>query len=361
MNAPQPKISSVAVVSRPRRTLAAQYALASLLLVGCTARTPLRSPAGGSPEPESSVDTGGETGGATGPAGAGGANTAGATGTGATGGTSASAATSSGPGGASGGASSGTVGSGGASSAAGVTTISSGGHSAAGGATATAGGATASKGGSSAGGSKATGGTNATGGTKATSGSSYRDGGLVTDGPAAPGTPTITDSGYVTVSAGTTVLAGFVSSSEGGSGSSISLTYGPTSFCASGTVGQNSTYNCWATAGFNVNQSSSGASGSASSLVLSGSTISVSYVNSGGSSLELQLYDGSDYWCYYLPPSTSPTTKTIPFSSLNTQCWNNGGSAFVSGTPITVVQLVVPGSNTSPTPFNFCFLGMTVQ
>jgi hypothetical protein len=355
MNAPQPKISSVAVVSRPRRTLAAQYALASLLLVGCTARTPLRSPAGGSPEPESSVDTGGETGGATGPAGAGGANTAGATGTSATGGTGASAAASSGPGGASGGASSRSVGSGGATSAAGVTTISSGGHTATGGATATAGGATASKGGSSAGGSKATGGTNATGG------STYRDAGQATDGPVAPGTPTITDSGYVTVSAGTTVLAGFVSSSEGGSGSSISLTYGPTSFCASGTVGQNSTYNCWATAGFNVNQASSGASGSASSLVLSGSTISVSYVNSGGSSLELQLYDGSDYWCYYLPPSTSPTTKTIPFSSLNTQCWNNGGSAFVSGTPITVVQLVVPGSNTSPTPFNFCFLGMTVQ
>ena len=356
MNAPQPKISSVAVVSRPRRTLAAQYALASLLLVGCTARTPLRSPAGGSPEPESSVDTGGETGGATGLAGAGGANTVGATtGTSATGGTGASAAASSGPGGASGGASSRSVGGGGATSAAGVTTISSGGHTAAGGATATAGGATAIKGGSSAGG------TSATGGTKATSGSSYRDAGLATDGPAAPGTPTITDSGYVTVSAGTTVLAGFVSSSEGGSGSSISLTYGPTSFCASGTVGQNSTYNCWATAGFNVNQASSGASGSASSLVLSGSTISVSYTNSGGSSLELQLYDGSDYWCYYLPPSTSPTTKTIPFSSLNTQCWNNGGSAFVSGTPITVVQLVVPGSNTSPTPFNFCFLGMTVQ
>jgi hypothetical protein len=360
MNASRLRTSPLAVVSRPRRHLAALYGLA--LVLGCTARTPLRSPAGGSPEPESSVDTGGETGGATGLAGAGGANTAGATGTSATGGTGASAAASSGPGGASGGTSSGTLGSGGAtstagslssgsrtSSAGGVTSNSSGGRTAAGGTTSTVGGATTIRGGSSA------------GGTRATGGSSYHDGGLATDGPAPPGTPTITDSGYVTVSAGTTVLAGFVSSSEGGSGSSISLTYGPTSFCASGTVGQNSTYNCWATAGFNVNQASSGASGSASSLVLSGSTISVSYVNSGGSSLELQLYDGSDYWCYYLPPSTSPTTKTIPFSSLNTQCWNNGGSAFVSGTPITVVQLVVPGSNTSPTPFDFCFLGMTVQ
>jgi hypothetical protein len=156
-------------------------------------------------------------------------------------------------------------------------------------------------------------------------------------------------------------LAGFVSSSEGGSGSSISLTYGPSSFCASGTVGQNNTYNCWADAGFNVNQAQSGASGSSGPLVLSGSTISVSYVNHAGSPLEFQLYDGSDYWCYELPPSTSPTTMTISFSSLNTQCWNNGGNSFASGTPVTSVQLVVPGSNTKPTPFDFCFLGLTVQ
>jgi hypothetical protein len=163
------------------------------------------------------------------------------------------------------------------------------------------------------------------------------------------------------VSAGTTILSGYVSSAEGGSGSSIELTYGSNSFCASGTVGQNSTYNCWADAGFSVNQASSGGSGSSSSLVLSGSTISVTYVNSGGSPLEFQLYDGSDYWCYYLPAATSPNTATIPFSSLNTQCWNGLGKAFVSGTPITIVELVVPGSATSPTPFNFCFLGMTVQ
>ena len=194
-----------------------------------------------------------------------------------------------------------------------------------------------------------------------TNGSLADGGGAETDSALAAGIPTITDSGYVTVSAGTTVLAGFVSSSEGGSGSSIALTYGPTSFCASGTVGMNTTYNCWANAGFNVNQNPSGASGSSGPLVLSGATISVSYVNSAGSPLEFELYDGSDYWCYELPPSTSPTTKTIPFSSLNTQCWNNSGSPFVSGTSITVVSLVVPGNNISATPFNFCFLGMTVQ
>ncbi|MGA9655633.1 MAG: hypothetical protein WBV96_17135, partial [Polyangia bacterium] len=107
MNAPQPKISSVAVVSRLRRTLAAQYALASLLLVDCTARTPLRLLAGGSSEPESSVDTGGETGGATGLPGSGGTNTGGVAGMGGAGG---SAAASSALGGASGAVSSGGMG-----------------------------------------------------------------------------------------------------------------------------------------------------------------------------------------------------------------------------------------------------------
>jgi hypothetical protein len=200
----------------------------------------------------------------------------------------------------------------------------------------------------------------ATGNAPATAGSSAVGGAAATGGTTAAGTPTITNSGYVTVSAGTVVLVGYVSSYEGGSGSSITLSYGPNSFCASGTVAANSTYNSWAGAGFNVNQTQGG-SGSSSSLVLSGSTVSISYVNNAGSTLEFQLYDGSNFWCYYLPPSTSATTATIPFSSLNTACWNNSGSSFTSGTPITAVQLVVPGSASSATPFDFCFLGLTVQ
>jgi hypothetical protein len=37
------------------------------------------------------------------------------------------------------------------------------------------------------------------------------------------------------------------------------------------------------------------------------------------------------------------------------------GMAFTSGTSITMVQLVVPGSATSVTPFDYCFLGLAVQ
>jgi hypothetical protein len=173
--------------------------------------------------------------------------------------------------------------------------------------------------------------------------------------------PAISDSGYVTLSAGTVVLVGFISSATAGSGSSIALTYGTSDFCASGTVAANSTYKSWANAGFSVNQDLSGASGASKSLVLSGSTISISYVNRAGSQLEFQFYDGSNYWCYMLPPSATPSTKTIPFSTLNTACWDGSGSPFISGTAITSVSLVVPGSAASPTAFDFCFLGLTIN
>jgi hypothetical protein len=92
-----------------------------------------------------------------------------------------------------------------------------------------------------------------------------------------------------------------------------------------------------------------------------GMSITVSYVNKGGSSLQLALWDGSNFWCYYLPPSTVPNAVNIPFSSLNTSCWDGKGTAFVSGTPVELVQLTVPGNSLKPTPFDYCFLGMTIQ
>jgi hypothetical protein len=169
------------------------------------------------------------------------------------------------------------------------------------------------------------------------------------------------NSGYATVNAGTVVLSGYVVSSAGGSGSSITLSCTTSSFCASGTVGASSTYKSWANASFNVNQAQSGGSGATSSLPFVGSGITVSYVDKGGSTLELQLWDGSNFWCYFLPPSTSPTTINVPFSKLNTACWDGSGTAFVSGTPVVAVQLAVPGSGANSTPFDYCFLGMTIQ
>jgi len=219
-------------------------------------------------------------------------------------------------------------------------------------------------GGLSGSGGSGSGGRSGTGGTSA----ALRDASVAADArPDAntmPGAPVIDpNSGYATIPAGTVVLRGFVTSSAGGSGSSIGLTCTSDTFCASGTVGASTTYSSWANAGFNVNQPLAGGSGSTSSLALVGSTISISYVNHAGSGLEMQLWDSvsSSYWCYSLPPSSSPTTTTIPFSKLNSRCWDGTGTAFVSGTSITMVQMVVPGSATVSTPFDYCFLGLTVQ
>lgn len=218
---------------------------------------------------------------------------------------------------------------------------------------------------SKAGGGSSGGGPSSSGG-KSGSSSSGRDAGtpdnrLPTDANTTV-PPTInTNSGYATVPAGTVVMSGYISSYVGGSGSSISLDYTESSFCASGKVGASSTYHSWAGAGFNVNQAQSGSSGSTSSLKIVGTTISISYENKKDSRLELQLWDGSSYWCTYLPPAKGPNTYTVPLSSLNTKCWDGTGTAFTSGTAITTVQLVVPGSATSTTPFDYCFLGITIR
>jgi hypothetical protein len=184
---------------------------------------------------------------------------------------------------------------------------------------------------------------------------------VATGGAVAVAPATVAESGFVTVSTGTVQLSGYIASSTAGSGSSIALAYGTDEFCATGVVAPNSTYKSWASTGFNVNQQASGASGSTQSLALVGTTISLRYINRGETQLEFQLFDGSQYWCYYLPPATASTTYSFPLSSLNTQCWDGKGTAFQSGTAIVSVNLVVPGTSSSKTPFDYCFQGMSVD
>ncbi len=185
----------------------------------------------------------------------------------------------------------------------------------------------------------------------------------VFEAAAAPpvGIPNVDPSGYTTIATGTVVMSGYVSGIAQGSGSSITVTYDDHSFCASGTVSPSTKYKSWAVVAFSVNQDPAGLSGSTEPLVLNGSELAVSYDNRAGSQLEFQLWDSDNFWCHFLPTSTGVSTATIPFSSLNTQCWDESGTTFTSGTPITSVQLVVPGSPLGPTPFDFCFLGLTVR
>ncbi|HSY21542.1 MAG TPA: hypothetical protein VK841_05480 [Polyangiaceae bacterium] len=176
----------------------------------------------------------------------------------------------------------------------------------------------------------------------------------------APGAPAIGGDGYASIDAGAYIFVGYVSSYTGGSGSSIELTYGSTSFCASGSVGVNSAYQSWAGAGFNVDQSPSSEGGTAASLALDASELTLTFSNAAGSPLEIQLIDDSfRYWCYTLTNVTSPAQ--IPLASFNSACWDGSGLAFTPGTAIQAIQLIVPGSASSTTPFDFCFLGLVVD
>jgi hypothetical protein len=176
------------------------------------------------------------------------------------------------------------------------------------------------------------------------------------------GTPKVDPgSGYTTIATGTVVMSGYVTATAQGSGSSISLTYDDHSFCASGTVSASTKYKSWAVVAFSVNQDESGLSGSTAPLLLTGSELTVTYENRAGSQLDFQLWDGDNFWCHFLPTSTGTHSAAIPFSSLNTECWDGTGTSFTSGTPITSVQLVVPGSPLGATPFDYCFLGLTVR
>jgi hypothetical protein len=158
-------------------------------------------------------------------------------------------------------------------------------------------------------------------------------------------------------------MSGYVTGTTQGPGSMIGLDYYPNSFCAHGSVGASPTYNSWAVASFNVNEAKDSSGPKQGSLVLNGSEITITYSNSGGSEIELQLWDNKagQFWCYYLPTTTGNTTIAVPLSSMNTQCWDGRGTGFVSGTAITAVQLSVPGDATRATPFEYCLLGLTVK
>jgi hypothetical protein len=203
-------------------------------------------------------------------------------------------------------------------------------------------------------------GTPANGNTDTATSDSGGSGEVVPPVSTAPGAPAIGGDGYASVDAGAYVFVGYVSSYTGGSGSSIQLTYGSTSFCAAGSVGVNSAYQSWAGAGFNVNQSPTDEGGAAASLALDASQLTLTFSNAAGSPLEIQLIDNSfRYWCYILTNVASPAV--IPLSSFNSACWDDSGLAFTPGTEIQAIQLIVPGSASSTTPFDFCFLGLVVE
>jgi hypothetical protein len=175
-----------------------------------------------------------------------------------------------------------------------------------------------------------------------------------------PGAPSIDSEGYVTLDAGCgVVLVGeALSLCTFQSVATKPSTGGGTSLCVSGNVAA-SNYE-WCQAGFDVNDPPGGDAG-ALVLPACASSITVYFTQQVESPVRLQLgYNSNSPWCYYLMGESG---QSIPLSKFSTECWLDGGGGdfFQPGTAFTSIHLEVPGNEFGETPFDFCFLGLTIQ
>ncbi|HEX3775489.1 MAG TPA: hypothetical protein VHV51_13550 [Polyangiaceae bacterium] len=129
--------------------------------------------------------------------------------------------------------------------------------------------------------------------------------------------------------------------------------------CVNGTVAKDPTFASTAGIGVNLNQSAIG-SVPAQSLIPTGTGLSVTLTNPGGSPLRVQLNAGSSGTTYYCANVSVPTTGsksfTLPWSAFTTDCFDvpPTGAAFQPSVGVTSVSFAVPGSSSAGTPFNFC-------
>jgi len=266
---------------------------------------------------------------------------------------------------------SGATSSGGSAGATGGTTGATG---ASGGTTGTTGGSTGTTGGSGGninvvGGSSGTGGT--TGGSTGTTGGTGGDTGTggTTGGtggssgaPACGSTWSVDEGGYIT-SPGTSCWQGHAWTTASGANSVVypadfSACGSPCSLCAYGTVGAAADFSSVGILAMNLNQ----APGETvlGTATPTGSGVTVSFSNAGGSPLRVQIQgpngatDATDRWCYELAGVSG--SVTIPYASFNTECWTNTGYAY-AGEPLEALLLLVPGSDLYDVPFDVCLLG----
>ena len=101
-------------------------------------------------------------------------------------------------------------------------------------------------------------------------------------------------------------------------------------------------YATYAGVGFNVNQTTAGGT-AAPTLTPTGTALVIGYSGTYGSlPLRVQLTDGTSRWCYEIKAMPSPVT--ISYTSFNTACWDNSGTAYAKQ-PINALQLEVAGAS----------------
>ena len=135
-----------------------------------------------------------------------------------------------------------------------------------------------------------------------------------------------------------------------------------TQLCVSGSVAPDAAYGGMAKLGINLNQAVTGGTGSVLSYTPTGSSVTVDVTNTGGSPLRVQIEapggdtDPNLRWCADLTGSGG----TIALSSFNTRCWDASGTFYTAGTPLELIEILVPGGNATATDFNFCLNALSI-
>jgi hypothetical protein len=90
-----------------------------------------------------------------------------------------------------------------------------------------------------------------------------------------------------------------------------------------------------------------------------GTGMTVSFTKTGTFPLRVQIQavgggtDETKRWCYTV---TGASPVTIPYTSFNTKCWDDSGTAYAKQ-PLEAVLLLVPGDPAAATTFEACLTG----
>jgi hypothetical protein len=107
--------------------------------------------------------------------------------------------------------------------------------------------------------------------------------------------------------------------------------------------------------GWNLGQTSAG--GTAPTVKTTGTGLAIKLSGTPSSGLRVLISDGTSDWCADL----TGLSASIPWSSFFKLCYNPvndpGRTAYSVGTPISQLQVLVPGKVTAATAFNFCLVG----
>jgi hypothetical protein len=129
----------------------------------------------------------------------------------------------------------------------------------------------------------------------------------------------------------------------------------PCMLCMQGTVNEMSDFTSFALVGVNLNQPTREPAGAA--VVPEGDALEISFTNSTGSLLRVQLEgpsnSDSDRWCVEL---VGASPQTIPYSSFRTNCWEATGQAY-NRQPLRSLSITAPGRSDASVAVGACLTG----